>query len=164
MAILDYSDMQTIPRKLRLRQTQSNPTNWRIKSLCCLSGAQSLVYNLSWSWMQIVFKNVWAFDTCGRALALTLRVPLPSLQPTPNNTRKERQSFQETLSLPPTSPDDSLRFFGASWAFCAEALFYTREWRDHGDDDEFNKEWRWVMNERRGVFCLFAIFTGRINA
>lgn len=112
--------------------------------------------------MQIVFKNVWAFDTCSRAVALTLRERFPSLLPTPNNTRKERQSSQEIVSLPPTSPDDSLRFFGASWAFCAKVLFYIREWRDHDDDDEFNKEWRWVMNERMSGGILFAIFTSRI--
>lgn len=74
-------------------------------------------------------------DTCCRVMVLTLPGLSPAPRPTPHNIQKGRQSFQENASLPPTSPDDFLRFFGASWAFCAEFLFYTHDGRVHDDGE-----------------------------
>lgn len=74
-------------------------------------------------------------------MALTLRVPFPAEPPTRNNIQKGRQSFRENASLPPTSPDDFLRFLGASWAFCAEFLFYTHGGKGSVMIMTMNDEW-----------------------
>ncbi|CRL07992.1 CLUMA_CG021168, isoform A [Clunio marinus] len=74
-------------------------------------------------------------DTCCHEMALILRAPYPALLPTPNNIRKEQQSFLEIVSLPPTSPADFLRFFAAFWAFYVDFLFYSQQGNnvDKGD-------------------------------
>lgn len=75
-------------------------------------------------WMQDYKQRL---DTCCRVMVLILLAHHPAPQLTPNNIRKGRQSFQGIVSLPPTSPDDFQCFFGASWAFCADFLFYIHE-------------------------------------
>lgn len=89
-------------------------------------------------------------------MALTLRVPLPAAPPTRNNIQKGRQSFRENASLPPTSPDDFLRFLGASWAFCAEFLFYTYGGKGSVMIMTMSDEWA------EGLICNFNGFKNTI--
>lgn len=88
-------------------------------------------------------------------MALTLQERNPASPPIPSSTQRGRQSFQEIVSLPPTSPDDFLRFFGASWAFCAVFLFYTHGlgMRD-GDGDGDDVFWFKEEHEMIGSFFI----------